>query len=140
MIFSPIEQILSRLRCQNGRFFVVKSNLFSILQHECYSWEIKGGDFVHVDEITSHSKFIDSTIKHYLSDMTKDERIDFVDTVFGLLGTGGADQLFDLLHPKNIGAIVKTLGSDEKKRNYLLEECRELLRSAYATKQNLTND
>jgi hypothetical protein len=50
------------------------------------------------------------------------------------------DQLLDLLHPKNIGAIVKTLGSDEKKRNYLLEECRELLRSAYATKQNLTND
>jgi hypothetical protein len=138
--YIPQSSIIGMLLEHEEPYTVVKSNLFSILQHECYSWEIKGGDFVHVDEITSHSKFIDSTIKHYLSDMTKEERIDFVDTVFGLLGTGGADQLFDLLHPKNIGAIVKTLGSDEKKRNYLLEECRELLRSAYATKQNLTND
>lgn len=138
--YIPQSSIIGMLLEHEEPYTVVKSSLFSILQHECYSWEVKGGDFVHVDEITSHSKFIDSTIKHYLADMSKAERSDFVDTVFGLLGTGGADQLFDLLHPKNIGAILKTLGNDEKKRNYLLEEGRELLRAAYAAKQKGAKD
>ena len=138
--YIPQSSIIGMLLEHEEPYTVVKSNLISILQHECYSWEIKGGDFVRVDEITDHSRFIDSTLKHYLAENSKAERSAFVDTVFDLLGGSGADQLFDLLHPKHIGAMIKTLGNDEKKRHYLLEECRELLRSAYAAKQNGTKD
>lgn len=138
--YIPQSSIIGMLLEHEEPYTVVKSSLISILQHECYSWEIKGGDFVHVDEITDHSRFIDRTLKHYLAENSKAERSAFVDEVFGLLGAGGADQLFDLLHPKHIGAMLKTLGSDEKKRNFLLEEWRELLRSAYAAKQKTTKD
>lgn len=138
--YIPQSSIIGMLLEHEEPYTVVKSSLISILQHECYSWEIKGGDFVHVDEITDHSRFIDRTLKHYLAENSKAERSAFVDTVFDLLGSSGADQLFDLLHPKHIGAMIKTLGSDEKKRNYLLDECRELLRSAYAAKQNESKD
>jgi hypothetical protein len=138
--YIPQSSIIGMLLEHEEPYTVVKSSLVSILQHECYSWEVKGGDFVRVDEITDHSRFIDSTLKRYLAENSKAERSAFVDTVFDLLGGSGADQLFDLLHPKHIGAMIKTLGSDEKKRTYLLEECQQLLRSAYAAKQNGTKD
>jgi hypothetical protein len=138
--YIPQSSIIGMLLEHEEPYIVVKSNLISILQHECYSWEIKGGDFVRVDEITDHSRFIDSTLKNYLAENSKAERSAFVDTVFDLLSGSGADQLFDLLHPKHIGAMLKTLGNDEKKRNYLMEEWQELLRSAYAAKQKGTKD
>jgi hypothetical protein len=121
-------------------YTVVKSNLFSILQHECLSWEIKGGDFVRVDEITEHSRFIDRTLKTYLAEMDKRERSEFVDAFFSLLGAGGADQVFDLLHPKQIAAVIKSLGSDEKRRNFLFDKTRELLRAAHTAKQKTSED
>jgi hypothetical protein len=138
--YIPQSSIIGMLLEHEEPYTVVKSSLFSILQHECYSWEIVGGDFVHVDEITDHSKFIDRTLKHYLAENSKAERSAFVDEVFSLLGAGGADQLFDLLHPKQIGAIIKTLGSDEKKRSLMLEEFQELLQSAYIANQKKPKD
>jgi hypothetical protein len=138
--YIPQSSIIGMLLEHEEPYTVVKSSLFSLLQHECYSWEINGGDFVHVDEITDHSRFIDRTLKHYLAANSKAARSAFVDEVFGLLGAGGADQLFELLHPKQIGAIIKTLGSDEKKRTLLLEEFRELLQSAYIANQKKPKD
>jgi hypothetical protein len=98
------------------------------------------GSFVHVDEIDNHSRFIDRTLKTYLAEMDKKERSEFVDAFFSLLGAGGADQLFDLLHPKQIAAVIKSLGSDEKRRVFLLDKVRELLRAARTAKQISSGD
>ena len=138
--FIPQSSIIGMLLEHEEPYTVVKSNLFSILQHECLSWEIKGGDFVRVDEITEHSKFIDRTLKTYLAEMDKNERSEFVDAFFSLLGAGGADQVFDLLHPRQIAAVIKSLGSDEKRRNFLFEKIRELLRAAHEAKQISSGD
>ena len=138
--FIPQSSIIGMLLEHEEPYTVVKSSLFSILQHECFSWEIKGGDFVHVDEITEHSRFIDRTLKNYLAEMDKNERSEFVDAFFSLLGAGGADQVFDLLHPKQIAAVIKTLSTDEKRRNFLFDKVRELLRAARTAKQNPSGD
>jgi hypothetical protein len=138
--FIPQSSIIGMLLEHEEPYTVVKSSLFSILQHECFSWEIKGGSFVHVDEIDNHSRFIDRTLKTYLAEMDKKERSEFVDAFFSLLGAGGADQVFDLLHPKQIAAVIKSLGSDDKRRNFLFEKTRELLRAARTAKQISSGD
>lgn len=138
--FVPQSSIIGMLLEHEEPYTVVKSSLFSILQHECFSWEIKGGSFVHVDEIDNHSRFIDRTLKTYLAEMDKKERSEFVDAFFSLLGSGGADQLFDLLHPKQIAAVIKSLGSDDKRRVFLLDKVRELLRAARTAKQISSGD
>ena len=138
--FIPQSSIIGMLLEHEEPYTVVKSSLFSILQHECFSWEVNGGSFVHVDEIDNHSRFIDRTLKTYLAEMDKKERSEFVDAFFSLLGAGGADQLFDLLHPKQIAAVIKSLGSDDKRRNFLFEKTRELLRAARTAKQISSGD
>lgn len=138
--FIPQSSIIGMLLEHEEPYTVVKSSLFSILQHECFSWEVNGGSFVHVDEIDNHSRFIDRTLKTYLAEMDKKERSEFVDAFFSLLGAGGADQLFDLLHPKQIAAVIKSLGSDEKRRVFLLDKVRELLRAARTAKQISSGD
>jgi hypothetical protein len=138
--YIPQSSIIGMLLEHEEPYTVVKSSLFSLLQHECYSWEIQGGDFVHVDEITDHSRFVDRTLKRYLAENSKEERSKFVDTVFSLLSSGGASQVFDLLHPKHIGAILKSLGSDEQSRNLLLEELQQLLHCAYEANQRKSAD
>jgi hypothetical protein len=138
--YIPQSSIIGMLLEHEEPYIVVKSSLVSLLQHECYSWEIQGGDFVRVEEITEHSRFIDSTLKRYLAGTSKEERSAFVDTVFDLLGSGGAGQLHELFFPKSIGAMVKTLGTDEQTRSRLLEEWTDLLRAAFSAKQKDPKD
>ena len=138
--FIPQSSIIGMLLEHEEPYTVIKSNLFSILQHECFSWEIQGGNFVHVDAIDDHSRFIDRTLKTYLAEMDKNERSEFVDAFFSLLGAGGADQVFDLLHPKQIAAVIKSLSTDEKRRNFLFDKTRELLRAARTAKQIPSGD
>lgn len=138
--YIPQSSIIGMLLEHEEPYIVVKSSLFSILQHECFSWEIKGGDFVRLDEIDNHSKSIDRALKAYLADMDKNERSEFVDAFFSLITAGGADQVFDLLHPKQIAAVIKSLGTDEKRRSFLFEKTRELLRAAKTSKQKSTED
>ena len=138
--FIPQSSIIGMLLEHEEPYTVVKSNLFSILQHECFSWEINGGNFVRMDQIDDHSRFIDRTLKTYLAEMDKADRVEFVDAFFSLLTSGGADQVFDLLHPKQIAAVIKSLGSDEKRRNFLFDKTRELLRAAHTAKQKTSED
>ena len=136
----PQSSIIGMLLEHEEPYTVVKSSLFSIFQHECFSWEVRGGNFVRMDEIDDHSRFIDRTLKTYLAEMDKNERIEFVDAFFSLLTSGGADQVFDLLHPRQIAAVIKSLGSDERRRNFLFDKTRELLRAARIAKQIPSGD
>ena len=135
--YIPQSSIIGMLLEHEEPYSVVKSSLTGILQHEIYSWGVIGGDFIHVEEVTESSRFIDGTIKRWVSDMDKEERSILVDKVFGLLGAGGKEQLFDLLHPMSIAASVKQLTSDESLRNLLSQTLQELKDAASETLQEM---
>ena len=135
--YIPQSSIIGMLLEHEEAYTVVKSNLTGILQHDIYSWEVLGGDFVHVEEVTRESRLIDGTIKRWVADMSKEERSILVDKVFGLLGAGGKDQLADLLHPASIAASVKQLTGDESLRELLANTFRELRQAAIETRQEM---
>lgn len=135
--YIPQSSIIGMLLEHEEPYTVVKSSLAGILQHDIYSWEVAGGDFVHVEEVTDESRFIDGTIKRWVADMDKDERSNLVDKVFGLLGAGGKDQLIDLLHPMSIAASVKQLTTDESLQDLLTNTFQELQQAAIQTHQEM---
>ena len=135
--YIPQSSIIGMLLEHEEPYTVVKSSLTGILQHDIYSWEVMGGDFVHVEEVTQESRFIDGTIKRWVADMDREERSNLVDKVFGLLGAGGKDQLIDLLHPMSIAASVKQLTTDESLRNLLSNTFKELQQAAAETHQEM---
>lgn len=135
--YIPQSSIIGMLLEHEEPYTVIKSNMAGILQHDIYSWEVAGGDFVHVEEVTEESRFIDGTIKRWVADMDKQERSNLVDKVFGLLGAGGKDQLIDLLHPMSIAATVRQFTSDESLRELLANTFQELQQAALETHQEM---
>jgi hypothetical protein len=86
-----------------------------------------------MEEVTESSRFLDLTIKEWLSGMTNQERNEIVDAVFDLLSIGEAKSVFDLIQPKNVRAYLKTLASDGQLRRILSEEFLSLMEAARKT-------
>lgn len=137
--YIPQSSIIGMLLEHQEPYSVIKSSLPGMLQHEFYSWNVAGGDFIHMEEISESNRFLDQTIKNWIADMSNEERSDFVETVFDLLGAGGAEQLSDILQPQNLRALIRTLGTDDKKRRLLGAEMIEFIKAAYAARQQLNS-
>ena len=136
----PQSSVIGMLLEHEEPYTIIRSKQIGLLQHDPYSWDVMGPDFVPMEEITANSRFLDQTIKTWLADMTVEERNEIVDTVFDLLTIGGADNVFDLLHPKNIRASLKTLTTQGNIRRILSEEFLSLMEAAKKTQLALGKD
>lgn len=129
----PQSSVIGMLLEHQEPYTVIKSKQIGLLQHDFYSWLLEGPQFVPMEEVTDSSKFLDLTIKEWLSGMSNAERNEIVDTVFDLLEIGNVNSVFDLIHPKNVRTYLKTLSTDGKLRRILSEEFMSLIEAARKT-------
>ena len=132
--YVPQSSIIGMLLEHEEPYTVIRSKTIGLLQHDLYTWDVLGKEFIPVEEITESSQFVDATIKSWFSGMTSQEREQLVDVMYALLGSGGADNIYDLLHPKNIRTYIKTLSSDVNLRRVLSTEFTGLIEAARKTK------
>lgn len=132
--YIPQSSVIGMLLEHEEPYTVIRSKSLGLLQHDLYTWDVMGKTFLTVEEITEGSLFADATIKEWFASMTSQERNQLVDVMFSLLGSGGADSVQELLHPRNIRTYIKTLSSDENLRRILSTEFRGLLEAAWKTK------
>lgn len=130
----PQSSVIGMLLEHEEEYRVVKSKTVSLLQHDPYSWELMGKQFERMDEITPDSRFLDATIKNWFAEMTNQERNQLVDVMFGLLGTGGVDNVQEIISPRNIRNYIKTLSSDVNMRKLLSAEFSSLIETAKRTR------
>lgn len=130
----PQSSVIGMLLEHEEPYTVIRSKSVGLLQHDPYTWDVLGKDFLPVEEITEGSQFVDATIKTWFSEMTSQERGQLVDVMYALLGSGGAENVYELLHPKNIRTYIKTLTNDEHLRRVLSTEFSGLLEAARKTK------
>ncbi|MBE6950589.1 MAG: DUF2974 domain-containing protein [Ruminococcaceae bacterium] len=128
--FVPQSSVVGMLLEHEEPYTVVKSRQLSLLQHEPFSWEVLGGDFIHLEEIDENSRFLDRTIKAWLADTSLQERNDFVDAVFELLTLGQIDDLREVILPRNVLRYLRTLSTDEQMRSVIAREFADLFRTA----------
>ena len=129
----PQSSVIGMLLEHREPYMVVKSKQIGLLQHDFYSWLLDGPAFIPMEEVTADSKFLDRTIKEWLSGMDNTERNEIVDTVFDLLSLGDAKSVFDLIQPKNVRTYLKTLSADGKLRKILSDEFMSLMEAARKT-------
>ena len=132
--FVPQSSVIGMLLEHEEAYTVIRSKTVSLLQHDPYSWELMGREFIPMQEITEESRFVDAALKTWFADMTNQERNQLVDAMFALLGTGGVENAMDIFHPKNIRNYLKTLMSDENTRRILSEEFQGLLEAVKKTR------
>lgn len=135
--YIPQSSVIGMLLEHEESYMVIRSKTVGLLQHDLYSWEVMGREFIPVKEITESSQFVDTTIKTWFAQMSNQDRNQLVDVMFALLGTGGVDCALDIFRPQNIRTYLKTLSSDENMRHFLSTEFQSLIEAAKQTKAQL---
>ncbi len=133
----PQSSVIGMLLEHEEPYTIIKSKKIGLLQHDPYSWEVLGPDFLPMEEITADSRFLNQTIKTWLAGMTNEERNEIVDTVFDLLSIGDVDNVFDIIQPKNIRNYLRTLHTNGNIRRILSEEMMNLMEAAKKTQLEL---
>ncbi len=128
--FVPQSSVVGMLLEHEEPYTVIKSRQLSLLQHEPYSWEVLGGNFVPMAQMGEDSRFLDKTIRLWLDSRTLQERNDFVDAVYDLLTLGEIDDLREVILPRNVLRYLKQLTTDEHIRTTIAREFARLLRTA----------
>ena len=130
LTYVPQSSLIGMLLEHEEPYIVIKSNSIGVLQHDSYTWEVMGADFVMMEELTSDAKFLDKTIKRWMASMTPQERDQFIDTIFDIMESEGVDSTDDIMKPRNLVAYFKTLHSDEEVRGVLAKEVVKLLKAS----------
>ena len=98
--YIPQDSIFGRLLTHKEKYTVVKSTQRGVMQHDLYSWQLLGNEFVYLKEVTNGSKFIDKTITNWLKNLdlqTREQVIDLMngkspEEVFGNKSTSDEDE------------------------------------------------
>ena len=108
----PEESVVGLLMYAATNPIVVKSNAFSLGQHNLATWQIIGKKLVTTKKVSATAELIDQTIKENISKMSGDEIDGFVSDLFSLFEATGAVTLteFKTGGLKGLSAISKRLG------------------------------
>lgn len=132
--FVPQSSVVGMLLEHKEPYTVVHSTETGLLQHEPYSWEVSGADFVRVRQVTEGSRMVDETIKNWLAQMSISQREAFVDALYELLCDADITRIGELARPGKIYAVLQELGQeDEKTRRMLMRTIAKLIWAAAET-------
>ena len=132
--YLPQSSVVGMLLEREDPYTVVKSRQIGLLQHDPYTWEVLGGDFVRMQSVTPGSRMTDLAIKRWLARLSPAEREDIVDTVFGLLSAGEASYARELIQPHNLQAVLRSLkNTDAASRRVMAQAIAGLVQTALNT-------
>ena len=109
--FIPQQSVVGLLMTYHPDYTVVKSNGVGLFQHDSFTWQVLGTDFIAVTELDVSSQLVDHTVHEWLSRVSKEQRKLFIDTIFDILEASGASTIKELLRdvPRHAPAILKAL-------------------------------
>lgn len=117
--YIPQSSIIGRLMNHREKYTVIESSQKGVMQHDLYSWQLIGNNFVTLTEVTKGSEFIDKTIKDWLEDIEPTTRGQVIDVIFEILKTTEIQKMKDLktnwfLNAKTILNTYKNIDNDTK--------------------------
>ncbi|MCI9155434.1 MAG: DUF2974 domain-containing protein [Lawsonibacter sp.] len=113
--FVPKSSVVGLLLTHEEPHTVVDSDQEGLFQHDLYSWQVLGGDFVRLEEVDAGSRLVDRTLKNWLAGLTNAQRETVADTLYQLLSSGDAKTVKEALEPKNlVSALRASLDADPK--------------------------
>lgn len=107
----PQSSIVGMLLEHEEDYTIIRSRQIGLMQHDPYSWEVERNGFVTLDAVTGSSRFIDRTLKDWLTVMSVSERAMVIDTLYEILEATEAKTRTELTTGwyKNARIILKSL-------------------------------
>ena len=91
----PQSSVIGMLLEHRKNFDIVKSTGLGLLQHDQFTWEIEGNNFVYIENLTKNAKFTDKTLSDWLNHLTEEERERFVDALYSVLNANNLTSIDD---------------------------------------------
>ena len=113
--FVPRSSVVGLLLAHEEPHTVVDSDQKGLFQHDLYSWQVLGGDFVRLEEVDAGSRMIDRALKDWLAGLTNDQRETVADTLYELLSSGDARTVKEALEPANLAAALRSVRDADPK-------------------------
>ena len=127
--FIPQFSVVGMLLGRDDSSAVVHSAENGLHQHDMYSWEIRGPRFVKLGTVTGGSKFVDSALKGWITQMTPEQFELFADAIYKIMEDTNARTLHQM-RENLVGTILSIAHSvgdmDEATRRAVIE-CVKLL-------------
>ena len=92
----PESSVVGMLLEHEESYQVVRSNQVGLMQHDGFSWQVLGTQFVHLSGLTEGGRIVDSALRDFVRGLDQEQRIRFVDALFEVLTCTNAETLTDL--------------------------------------------
>lgn len=139
-VFLPQSSVVGMLFSHAEDYTVVHSGQVGVMQHDPYSWEVRGADFVTLERVTAGSRFIDRTIRDWISRMSVSERERLFDALYSVLGATGEETWSELSASwfQNARAMLqKCVELDAESRRMIGRTITQLLRASTGSLREL---
>ena len=129
--FVPQSSVIGMLLEHEEEYVIIRSSQKGIMQHDPYSWEILGKDFVRLEALTEKSRLLDRTVKAWLNDLPEEQREKFVDTVYEGISILPVDAFGEIqISPKIALQALRTWGDEEEETKKIIGDSLKLLLQA----------
>ncbi len=130
--YLPESSIVAVLLEHDDNYKIVKSSAKGLWQHDFYTWEVLGDDFIYADERTAFGKETEEIIDRFVAGMTPERKREFAETLFSVLGGSNEETLTGIGQNKlqSVRNMIRAYGSlDREMKRVLLEAVASLYRS-----------
>ena len=133
----PQNSIIGKLMYHEEKFKIVKSSQKGIMQHDLYTWQIEGKEFIYLKEVTNESEAIDAIIKEWTTKFTPEQRSQFINIVYEIINETKSETLYEMSKNrfKTMGTIIKAYHKTNKKNKQIISQT--LLELFGITKNNV---
>ncbi len=119
--FIPQASIVGKLLEDSETYEMVESSAHGLIQHNPYTWQVKGTELVRVKERNDEKRIVEHTLNAWLLSMEEEQLREMIHVLFRVLEASDTDNLIDLgadwkRSMKGILAEIKKIEEPARKR------------------------
>ena len=120
----PEASVIGMLLAHIKEPVIVSSTQRGILQHDAFTWEILGPDFITKNELTRRAAASDRTLHKWIDNMDREQREMLTEELFSVLEAPGVRTISGLQDGglKSLGAMIRKLDKMEPESKAMIQE------------------
>lgn len=116
----PQSSVVGMILEEHADYKVVSSSAELHMQHNPYTWQVQGKEFVYLDSEDSFSRLVKRSLDGWLDDLDLGERKRIINTIFGVLYDTGITSFYELTEQpreklKRVLKCISNVNPEEKR-------------------------
>lgn len=138
----PQHSVVGMLLEHEEEYMIVKSSQTGVMQHDAMTWQVIGNNFETVPRVDDASRALNEALSRWINGMSREQRSEFVETLFAIITSSGATKLSDLSADRFsfAGSVIKMYGSLDRKTKIMLRRMLKSLSGEFDKAKKMVNN